>query len=419
MEFLIKDATIVHPHSTHHLQKKDLLVSNGFIAEIGNDIEVDKAKIISSPNLHLSLGWMDIGTHLGDPGFEYRETTDSLCAAASAGGYTAIAPFPSTMPIIQTASNVQYLKDRFESKLQDLIPIAALSQNRNGKDLTEMRDIIAHGCRGFSDGLVGQDYSGLLLRALQYIRDTDAIIIDFPYSEALAFNGQIHEGETSLLLGLSGIPEIVESIPLHRTLEIVKYVGSRILIHGISATESLDILKKARKKIEELFTTVPYLNLIATEKDLEDFDANLKVLPPLRNKLAAKRLLEALKKDQITAIVSNHCPLEEEKKMLEFVYAEPGATGLETCYAGMNTHLGENNMLDLIPKLSIGPREIFRMEIPMLLVGEKANLTLFDPSQEWVYDHPKSLSHNNPFLGKKLRGRVIGVINGRKTAIIN
>jgi dihydroorotase len=395
----------------------DLFISKGTISEIGKNLKVDKAKVVSSPNLHCSIGWMDIGTHLGDPGFEYRETTDSLCAAASAGGYTAIAPFPTTMPIVQSASEMQYLKNLFDKKLQDLIPIAALSQGKKGKDITEMRDLIANGCRGFTDGLVGQESSGLLLRALQYIQDTDAIVIDFPYSDSLAFNGQIHEGETSLLLGLSGIPEIAESIPLHRTLEIVKYVGTRILIHGVSAIESLSILKKASKSIDKLFTTVPYLNLITTEKDLQDFNANLKALPPIRNKRAARKLLKALKEDQITAIISNHCPLEEEKKMVEFVYAEPGATGLETCYAGLNTHLGEKTMLDLIPKMSIGPRSIFQLDVPILEVGEKANLTLFDPSVNWTYNNPKSLSQNNPFLGTELRGKVIGVINGRKTAI--
>jgi dihydroorotase len=414
MEFLIKNALIVHPPSPYHLSKKDILIDNGVIKEIKNNLVAEKAKIIQSTNLHCSIGWMDIGTHLGEPGYEYRETTDSLSAAASAGGYTAVAPFPSTDPIIQAASDIQYLVNRFEPKLQDVYPIAALSKNKEGKDLTEMRDLITNGCKGFTDGMGGKLSSGLLLRALQYISDTDAIIIDFPYSEELAYQGQIHEGKTSIRLGLPGIPDISETIPLQRTIEIIKYVNAKILIHGISSSESLVYLKKARKKLAEIFCSVPYLNLISSEEDLEGFNSNFKVLPPIREKSTAKKLVNGLVKGQIDAIVSNHIPLEEEKKLLEFSYVTPGAIGLETCYAALNTYLGPEVMLDLIPKLGQGPRNIFKIDIPEIKIGSKANLTFFDPTLEWKYTKPKSLSRNSPFLDKAFTGKVLGVINGRK-----
>lgn len=415
MEFLIKNAVVVHPSSPHHLSKKDILIENGIIKEIKNNISSTRARIIQSENLHCSIGWMDIGTHLGEPGYEYRETTESLCEAASAGGYTAIAPFPSTDPIIQSASDIQYLLNQFAQKAQDVFPIAALSKNKAGKDLTEMRDLIAHGCKGFSDGLSGNVSAGLILRALQYIQDTDALVVLFPFQEELAYQGQIHEGKTSIRLGLPGIPDISETIPLQRILEIARYVDTKVLVHAVSSVQSLDYIKRVKKEFGKVYCTVPYMNLVASEDDLEGFNANFKVMPPLRENNTSRSLVKGLLKNQINAIVTNHKPLEEEKKLLEFSFVSPGAIGLETCYAALNTFLGHETTIDLIPKLGIGPREIFKLSIPEIKAGAKANMTFFDPDKMWDYINPKSLSSNNPYIGKSLKGKVIGIINGRKS----
>ena len=180
MDLLIKKAVIIDKDKSLNGETKDILISKGRIQKIAKNISSPNAKKIESPNLHCSIGWCDIGTHLGEPGYEQRETTDSICEAASAGGYTTLIPFPVTEPIIQSASDLKYLKSVFSNKIQDVYPIAALSKNTTGTELTEMRDLEAHGAVAFGDGLHSVNSAGLMMKALQYASASKCPIIDFP-----------------------------------------------------------------------------------------------------------------------------------------------------------------------------------------------------------------------------------------------
>ena len=325
MDFLIKNALIIYPGSTHHLKRKDILVVKGRIQKISNRIVADNAKKIESEDLHCSLGWMDIGTHLGEPGYEHRETIDSLSESASRGGYTAIAPFPTTNPIIQSVGDMLYQSQLFENKLQDYIPISALSKNMKGHDLTEMRDLIQANVKAFTDGLNSQVSAGLLLRALEYIKGTSAKIIRHSSDYSLIKGGQMHEGAYSIQLGLLGLPSIAEIIGIKRDLELTKYSNQSIIFHCLSTSEGLETIVSSGN--DKISSTVSYLNLILDDSSMTDFDPNLKVTPPLRSQKDREGLLQAAKKSEIDAIVSNHVAIEAEKKKLEFSYASPGATG--------------------------------------------------------------------------------------------
>ncbi len=412
MDILIKKALIYDDSKKLHGERKNILISKGIIKSISNNIASKDSKIIESDNLHCSIGWMDIGTHLGEPGYEFRETTNSLCEAATFGGYTAIAPFPSTQPIIQSASDIRYLKDLFSDKIQEIYPIAAISQNLKGEDLTEMKDLIFHGAIAFGDGLHGIQSGGLLLRALQYTSDEMVPIIDHPVDLSLIDGGQMHEGDVSITMGLKGIPSISEGVQVSRNIALSRYANARLIFHAVSSKKSLQFIQQETKKGTDLKVTVSYMNLVSEHSDLEGFNVNYKVIPPIRSKSDQNALIEGIKKGRIDSIISNHLPLEVEQKMLEFPYATPGAIGLETCFAALSSKYRSSELENIIHALSIGPRRILNIPTPAIRTGVKANLTLFDPDIEWTYDSQKSISSNSPFLGKKFKGKVVGIING-------
>lgn len=417
MDILIKKAQIHDPSLKHHGQRKDILISKGVIKSIAKNISSSNTQLIEGDNLYCSIGWCDIGTHLGEPGYEHRETTQTLSDSASKGGYTGIAPFPNTIPIIQSAADLKYIKSLFRSKIQDLYPIAAISKDLKGNDLTEIKDLIHHGAFALSDGLLGVQSSGLLLRALQYTSSEKIPIIDHAFDRSLTDGGQMHEGSVSISLGMKGIPSIAESIQVLRNCKLAKYADATLIAHAISTKKSLHFIQEARKKQAHIYSTVSYLNLVADHNMLEGFDSNYKVTPPLRLPSDSKDLFNAVKKGRIDAIISNHVPLESEKKFLEFPYASPGAIGLETCFAALNSKYGENQLDVIINALSVGPRRILNIPIPRINIGEKANLTIFDPEIKWTYDKSASLSDNSPFIGASFTGKAIAIINGSKLHI--
>lgn len=419
MEILLKNALIIDERSSHHGKRKDILIAKGKIQSIANNISSSKAKKIKSDNLHISIGWMDIGTHLGEPGYEQRETTTTLANAAMAGGYTAIAPFPNTVPVIETPSDITYLKEHFKNFVLDIHPIVALSNGTEGKELTEMRDLVHHGAIAFSDGLKGTSSAGLLLRGMHYIADLNIPVIDVPEDSSLANGGQMHEGEMSVTLGLKGIPDIAESMQVQRDITLHSYTGGKLILHNISGKKACQIIADAQKDNVNLKATTPYLNLITNHEKLAGFNVNYKVFPPLKEENDRVMLIEALKKGNIQAIVSNHRPLEIEKKMLEFPYATPGTTGLETCFPALNTFFKGKHLEIIVRSLSVGPRQILNLTVPEIKTGELANITFFDPDIEWVFNDSQSLSKNNPFLGQTFTGKVIGTILGGKMNMNN
>ena len=414
MKLLIKNATIIDAKSPYHLQQKDLLIESGKIAQISDFIvNENKVKEVASENLHVSAGWMDIGTQLGEPGLEHRETFETAIAAARTGGFTALAPFPNTIPVLQNKAALSVLQELSRSSAIHIYPVAALTKDCSGSEISEMYDLHLAGAKAFSDGLKSIQHNGVLLNALNYVKAFDGLIIHFPQDAYLSKDGQMHEGYTSTLLGMKGIPEMAETITLHRDLSLQEYAGSRLCIYGISSAKSLNIAKNFEKA--EVTYVVPYLNLVFDDSELGDFNSNLKVTPPLRTNSDKNRLVRALNADAIHAICSNHYPLDEEAKNLEFPYAKFGASGLETVFSALNSALGDKIKTEkLIEKLTVGPRTILQIPNPVIEEGQLAELTLFDPSASWTFSKTKSLSKNNPFLGKTFKGKVVAtVVDGK------
>ncbi len=420
MDLLIKNATIVDPGTSLNGKQKDVLISGGKIAQIGKDIASPKAKQISIEGLHISPGWLDVGVQTGDPGLEHREDLTTVTNAAAAGGFTGIACYPNTVPVTDSKSGILYLKQNSRDLAVDCYPIGALSEGCEGKDIAELFDMHQAGACAFSDGKRSVQHAGLMLRGLLYVKAFDGLVINHPHDKTLAANGQMHEGYVSTTLGLQGISGLTEEIMVQRDIELAEYAQSKVHIANISTALSVEKIKKAKAKGIQVTASVPALNLLFEDGVLSGFDSNFKVLPPLRSKNDIKALKKGLKDGTIDFITSNHVPLEEEAKKLEFPYATFGAIGLETAFAVANTALGETFSLeDLVEKLSIRPRKILGLPMVKIAEGTLANLSLFVPDTPWTVtkEDIRSRSENTPLIGQELKGKVIGIINGRKTVL--
>jgi dihydroorotase len=419
MNILLQQPTIIAPNTVYHFKQYDVLLQNGTIKAIDNGLNTTDAYIIKAHNYYLSIGWLDVGTQVGEPGLEHREDLQSVSKAAMAGGFTAIANFPNTQPVIHSRTEVNYLKRFAERSLLDIFPIGAISKNCAGEEMAELYDMHDAGAVAFSDGKYSVMHNLLLTKALQYVNAFDGLIINYPNQTNLAPDGQIHEGRISTQLGLSGIPSIAEEMAIMRDLTLLEYTGSKLHFHNISTAKSVDLIKAAKEKGLNVSASVAIMNLVLTDKSLLDFDTNYKVLPPLRELSDVEALKHGLKEGVIDFITTNHTPLEVEVKAVEFPYASFGAIGLETAYALSNMHLGRDTDVSqeqLVQWWAYHPRKRLGLDIPEISVGSPANLTLFDPHATWVYkeDDIQSKSKNSPFLNQTLRGKVVAVFNKRQ-----
>lgn len=415
MRCLIKQVTVVDPASSLHRKTVDLLVQDGVLHQAGPAEARQADRVVEEEGLMVSPGWLDVGAYVGDPGMEHREDLHSLREAAAAGGFSTVAIWPNTLPPIESKADVHYVLRQNAGKAVEVLPIAALSAKCEGKTLTEMIDVHTAGAIAFSDGLSPLQDGGLFLRALQYATLFDGLILNAPLDLNVAAGGQMHEGVMSTSLGLRGLPSLAEELMVHRDLEILAYTNGRLHLHGISAAGSVEQIRAAKKQGLRVTASVPVLNLVFTDEALHQFDSNFKVQPPLREESDRQALLKALADGTIDFIYSNHAPLDTEAKDLEFPYAEFGAIGLETTFALCRTYLADALPLDqLIAWLSIHPRRVLGLEQAVIEEGAPANLTLFHPEKEWVYDERsiRSKSRNSPLLGQKLKGKPFGVVRG-------
>jgi dihydroorotase len=337
-----------------------------------------------------------------------------MSQAALSGGYTAVACFPNTDPPIHSKSEVEYIRNRSRSLPIDIYPIGAVSQGCEGKELAELRDMYEAGAVGFSDGRKTLLHSGLMLRALQYCRGFGGLVINRPDDRSLSGEGQMHESETSVLMGLKGMPDLSEHVMIERDFRLLEYSASRLHCYGISSGETLNLIRQAKRSKLQLSASVPAINLLLEDINLGEFDADLKVIPPLRGGVDRRALIRGIKDGTIDCIVSNHEPVEEERKKMEFAYAGFGSTALETAFAMAHTACkGQVALETLISCLSNNPRTLLGLPIPLIREEQVANLTLFDPDVEWTVQpgHLRSKSMNAAALGRALTGCVVATIH--------
>lgn len=413
MKLLIKQALVVDPHSAFNGKKVDILVQNGIISKIGtvNDSSVDQT--ITSPGLCISPGWVDSFAHLADPGFEQKETLQTGALAAAAGGYTDVLIIPNTNPVIHNKAGVEYILHKSQHLPTTIHPIGAITKNNEGKELAEMYDMSANGAIAFSDGLKCVQSSGLLIKALQYVKAVDAVVIQLPDDHHINPSGLVNEGITSTQLGLPGKPSIGEELAVARDIALCAYAESKLHLTGLSTATSIDLLRNSKKAGNNVSCSVTPYHLYFCDEDLVNYDTNLKVNPPLRTTNDRKQLQQALADGVIDCIASHHLPHESDSKKVEFENAQYGMIGLETAYAVTNSCVKGLTPERTVELLAINPRKIFGLPIPTIQENEKIRFTLFDPTISWTPTevNTKSQSKNSPFLGLKLTGKVVGTLH--------
>lgn len=416
MKLLIKQANIISPSSPFNGKTKDILISDGIISKIGDKIDEQADKVIDENGLSVSIGWMDIFSNFGDPGYEFKETIETGAKAAAAGGFTDVLVIPNTNPATHNKSQVEYIIQRSSSLPVNVHPIGAITKNTEGKELAEMYDMRQSGAVAFTDGTNPVQSPGILLKALQYVKAFDGTIIQLPDDKSIGAQGLINEGIVSTQLGLPGKPAIAEELMIARDIELVKYTGSKLHFTGVSTAKGIELIAKAKAEGLPITCSVTPYHGYFCDEDLTTYDTNLKVNPPLRNKADMLAIRKALVDGTVDCIASHHLPQDWDNKTCEFEYAKHGMIGLESLFGAIgNWGLGIG---DCVALLSISPRQIFGIEIPEIKEGAKACLTLFNANEEYVFDETmiRSKSKNSAFVGKKLKGRVKGIINGDKNS---
>ncbi len=416
MSFLFKNIEIIDKNSTFHQKKVHLYIDNqhkisGIYDVNENPIFLEDIIIKDFAGSCASVGWVDMYAQLGEPGFEYKETLETGAKSALKGGFTSICVMPNTNPIIQTKNQIQFIKNfTYQNPHIDLLPIASVTIDNLGKDLTEMIDLHYAGAVAFSDGDKTIENSDMIRKILLYLQKFDGLLMQKSEDVYLAKFGQMNEGETSTFLGLKGIPNLAEEIIIQRDLKILAYTKGKIHFHLISTAESVDLIREAKKQGLNVSCSMAAHQIAFTEEDLNDFDTYLKVNPPFRTKNDQLALIKGLLDDTIDVLVSAHTPQDSESKLLEFDMADFGAIGLETAFAVSNT-FSTLSLEHLIDKMTTIPRKLLQLSSEKIEMGEKANLTFFNPNEKWVVkkENIVSKSNNSPFLNQELKGKVIGI----------
>ena len=417
MKILIQQARIIDPQSAHHGKVRDILIENGRIGDIGDKLTVSTDRRIVHPNLCISPGWVDIFANFCDPGYEFKETIETGAAAASSGGYTDVFIIPNTKPPLDTKAQVEYVRQKSLWLVTAVHPIGAITKNLEGKELAEMYDMHTSGAVAFGDGLKPVQSAGVLLKALQYVKAFDGVIIQIPDDQSIGANGLINEGIISTRLGLPGKPALSEELIIARDIKLARYADSKIHFTGVSSPGSLEYIKRAKDSGLAVSCSVSPAHLFFSDEDLLQYDTNLKVYPPLRTKSMATELRKGVLDGTIDSIATHHLPHEFDSKVLEFEYARYGMTGLETSYAMLKTVLPELSEEKCIELLSSNARKIFGLSEQRIEKEREACISLFLPDAAWIPDGAgmKSKSRNSPMIGVGLKGKPLGIINGDKS----
>jgi len=413
-QYAITNVTVVDPKAARPFAGT-VGVEAGKIAFVERGKAPDGASmpLYDGRGLHLAPGFVDIHVHLREPGHEYKETIRTGAAAAVAGGFTSVACMPNTDPAIDERSVVEFiLKQARIAGMAKVYPIAAATRGRLGETLSEYFELVEAGAVAVSDDGAPVRDADMVRRVFEYATAAGIPLIEHCEDIAATGGGVMNEGVYSTRLGLAGAPAYSEVLCLARDLLVLEAVpGARLHAAHISAKGSVAELRRAKERgLSVTAETAPHY-LCLEDKDLETYNTNLRINPPLRGAEDREAIIAALKDGTIDCIASDHAPHALQEKQVEFDAAPPGTVGLETTFPLLITHLVEPGHLSLPQALALithKPAACLGIPGGTLDRGASADLVLFDPAEEWIV-HPDdlhSLSKNSAFIGSTVRGRV-------------
>ncbi len=420
MQILIKGARVIDPGRLDGLM--DVMIENGFISDIKPQGSLNvpsgcDCRIYDAEGCILVPGLIDMHVHFREPGQEYKETIQSGCMAAAAGGFSAVCTMPNTYPVNDNSQVTRFIASQAKKSCGvKVYPAGSISKALDGKSLSEFAEMKEAGIIAVTDDGKPVTNSLMMRRAMEYARSTGLLVISHCEDLGLAANGVMNEGTMATRMGLSGIPNAAESIMVLRDIALCGLTGARLHIAHVSTKESVAAIRNAKKTgIPVTAETAPHYFTL-TEEAVQNYDTNAKMNPPLRTQKDVDAIREALGDGTIDAIASDHAPHSQVEKAVEFDQAANGIIGLETSLA-LGLRLVESRVLSmtgLIEKMSVNPARILGLET-ILAVGVSADITVIDPEKAWTVDSAKfrSISRNTPFDGWTLKGRaVLTMVNG-------
>jgi len=413
---IIKNGRVVDPASG--LDKKcDILIEDGKFSEVSEKVtEKNGVRVIDADGLVVAPGFVDLHVHFREPGFEYKETIETGAKSAAAGGFTSVCCMANTSPVNDNGSITKTIVEKgISAGAARVYPIGAVTKGMNGKELAEIGEMKEAGAVAISDDGRCVMSSSIVRNAMEYGSMFGLTLVEHCEDES-AHGGVINEGEVSAHYGIKGIPATAESVIAQRNILISEYTGIPVHLAHISVKETVDAVREAKKRGVKVSCEVTPHHFILTEKELETFDTNCKMNPPLRTQSDVDAIKAGLADGTIDCIATDHAPHAEWEKETEIDIAPFGIVGLETALP-LSLRLVKEGILpliDMVALLSNRPAAIFNLPGGKIAPGQQADVVLFDPEREWLFDPKKTESKgkNSPFNNTTLKGQNLLTIVG-------
>ncbi|MCK5083603.1 MAG: dihydroorotase, partial [Candidatus Omnitrophica bacterium] len=389
----------------------------GVIKKIAASIKEDKAKVIDAKGKLVLPGLIDIHVHFREPGEEHKETIASGMAAAAKGGFTTVMCMPNTIPVIDNRSIAEMVVNESKRIGQiNVIPIGAITKGQNGQELTDMFELKEAGCGALSDDGNCVSNSHLMRLAMEYAKMVGILLIQHCEDHVLSCGSVMNEGVTSTLLGVKGDPGVSESVMVARDIELANYLDARVHFAHMSLKRSIELIRAAKAQGIKVTAEATPHHFTLTEEELKSFNTSAKVNPPLRTKGDVEAVKAALKDGTIDCIATDHAPHAREDKEKDLDHAPCGIIGLETAVGLVATELVGAKVLSWLQvaeRMSAAPARVMGLEGKgVIKEGADGDLTVIDPEAEWTVREEDfvSKSQNSPFIGRKLKGRVVATV---------
>ncbi len=408
MSLIIQGGRIIDPVNGRD-REGDLLIEKGRIVKVGKTLSGDRR--IDAKGLWVVPGLIDMHVHLREPGYEYKETIETGCRAAAAGGFTAVACMPNTNPVNDNGAVTDFILTRARSAAVSVHPVGAITRGSGGEGLAEIGEMAEAGVVALSDDGRPVRNGQLMRRGMEYAGTFGLPVISHAEDLDLCAGGVMHEGVVSTRLGLRGIPSVAEESMVERDILLAELTGAALHVAHVSARGTVMRIREAKARGLSVTAEVTPHHLTLSHEALLEYDTNLKVNPPLRTEEDRQALIAGLADGTIDAVASDHAPHNIAEKEVEFDQAAFGMVGLETSLPLLLqlVHEGRLTPVQLVERMSVAPARILRIKGGALSEGEAADVTLIDPDLSFTVDAARfySRSFNTPFLGRELKGKAV------------
>jgi len=417
---LIRGGRVIDPANGID-QVADILVENGKVAMIGENLTAENVQVIEASGKVVAPGFIDMHCHLRDPGLEYKEDLISGTKAAARGGFTGVCCMPNTKPVNDNAAVTRYIleKAQWQGSGVHVYPVGAISKGLEGKEMAEIGRMKQAGIVAISDDGKPVTNSNLLRLAMQYADYFNVFIMSHSEDKNLVGDGVMNEGFISTKLGLPGITRAAEEVMIARDILVAEAEGKRIHLCHVSTKGGVQLVREAKKRgVRVTAETAPHY-IGATDEWVIGYDSNCRVNPPLREEEDRQACIAGLVDGTLDCIATDHAPHHQDEKKVEFHIAASGISGFETAFCVSNTKLvkdGYMTLSQLIEKMSAAPAKLLGVEGGNLSIGSAADIVVLDPDREVTVDVEKFVSrgHNTPFHGKTYYGAVcMTIVGGR------